>query len=175
MEAKIAALDLDLPYTIGRHWRTIMDQERFEDWERLQIRQAVWRSIPLAIVKLQLVLLECCRRFHYFCPKVSGLPRKPGTLLAESCWRYHFAKLPCQLPGPPSAISSTATGQVWFIVLETQMEKENDTCRVEPQNFLSHLWDVLFEQVWSTKPTMIGLSSTASGYETAGPPNVPSR
>ena len=50
-ESMLAALDLDLLYTISFHGRTILTRDS-KEWDGLQLRQGIWRSIPLGMVQL---------------------------------------------------------------------------------------------------------------------------
>ena len=49
-----AAVDLDLWTLLGRDRSKILKGEDCPDWRRLQLRQAVWRSLPLAMVNFYL-------------------------------------------------------------------------------------------------------------------------
>lgn len=48
--AVAAALDLDTMYVVSTRSRQIVRNLPCPEWDELQLRQVVWRSIPLAIV-----------------------------------------------------------------------------------------------------------------------------
>lgn len=58
-EAGLAACDLDTPYILVTQGRQILADADCPDFAALQLRQAVWRSVPLAIVGFFLA----CRPF----------------------------------------------------------------------------------------------------------------
>lgn len=58
-EAGLAACDLDTPYILVTQGRQILADADCPDFAALQMRQAVWRSVPLAIVGFFLA----CRPF----------------------------------------------------------------------------------------------------------------
>jgi hypothetical protein len=72
-EALLAAVDLDGPYTIFQHRSAILADEPCPDWANLRIRQAVWRSVPLAVVSLHLAAGSALQRAEG-CFKFGGSP-----------------------------------------------------------------------------------------------------
>ena len=56
LEAGLAVVDLDSPYVVGTRWRRILRGETVEEWETLRRRNALWRSLPLACMKVFLVV-----------------------------------------------------------------------------------------------------------------------
>lgn len=64
--AVAAALDLDTMYVVSTRSRQIVRNLPCPEWDELQLRQVVWRSIPLAIVTFflqvhQSVEIPCCQ------------------------------------------------------------------------------------------------------------------
>jgi len=49
-EAVLAAFDLDTPYILLNQGQQILKDEECPDFAKLQMRQAIWRSLPLAVV-----------------------------------------------------------------------------------------------------------------------------
>ena len=77
-EAGLAACDLDTPYILVTQGRQILADADCPDFAALQMRQAVWRSVPLAIVGFFLA----CRPF-------CGGPGVPGRAIAlNDCQQY---------------------------------------------------------------------------------------
>jgi len=56
MEACMAALDLDTPFIVCKHGSQVVRGGDCSEWERLRLRNAVWRSLPLAVVTFVLSL-----------------------------------------------------------------------------------------------------------------------
>jgi len=55
-DACMAALDMDTPYLAVKHGSVVVSGERCPEWEKLRLRNSVWRSLPLALMTLALAL-----------------------------------------------------------------------------------------------------------------------
>ncbi|CAE7907322.1 unnamed protein product, partial [Symbiodinium necroappetens] len=68
VEACMAAVDLDTPYLAWKHGSDVVKGRDCHDWEKLRLRNSIWRSLPLAmmsfILSLRLLMeIPTCQMF----------------------------------------------------------------------------------------------------------------
>ncbi|CAJ1460143.1 unnamed protein product, partial [Effrenium voratum] len=58
LSVAMAAVDLDTPYLAAARCPQLLRGEPASDWERLRIRNAIWRSVPLASISFYIALRD---------------------------------------------------------------------------------------------------------------------
>lgn len=88
--ACVAAFDLDTPYLAWKHSSEVVRGEACPEWERLRLRNSIWRSLPLAgisfVLSLRLLVeIPACQAFAIGSAlTVGSLPRRENdTCLAR--------------------------------------------------------------------------------------------
>ena len=56
LDACMAAIDLDTPFLACKHGAQVVKGEDCPEWEKLRMRNSIWRSLPLAMITLALSL-----------------------------------------------------------------------------------------------------------------------
>ena len=56
LDACMAAFDLDTPFLAWKHGAQVVKGEDCPEWEKLRMRNSIWRSLPLAMITLVLSL-----------------------------------------------------------------------------------------------------------------------
>jgi len=56
LDACMAAFDLDTPFLAYKHGAQVVKGEDCPEWEKLRMRNSIWRSLPLAMITLILAL-----------------------------------------------------------------------------------------------------------------------
>ena len=56
LDACMAAVDLDTPFLACKHGAQVVKGEDCPEWEKLRMRNSIWRSLPLAMITLILSL-----------------------------------------------------------------------------------------------------------------------
>ena len=56
LDACMAAFDLDTPFLARKHGAQVVKGEDCPEWEKLRMRNSIWRSLPLAMITLVLSL-----------------------------------------------------------------------------------------------------------------------
>jgi len=90
VEACMAAVDLDTPYLAWKHGREVVKGQDCHDWEKLRLRNSIWRSLPLAmmsfILSLRLLMeIPTCQMF-------ATMGAGSGVLFPELTNRSHFVR-----------------------------------------------------------------------------------
>lgn len=75
VDACMAAVDLDTPYLACKHGLQVVKGEACPEWEKLRIRNSIWRSLPLAMISFvlsmrSLVEIPSCQAFATLGPAV---------------------------------------------------------------------------------------------------------
>ncbi|CAE7366076.1 unnamed protein product [Symbiodinium sp. CCMP2592] len=100
LEAGLAIVDLDSPYVVGTRWRRILRGETVEEWETLRRRNALWRSLPLACLKVFLVVrifseipgCQICLLPTVFIANLAAHPQKGHAPIPKSRVATDFGK-----------------------------------------------------------------------------------
>lgn len=76
-EAIVAAVDLDTPYLAYKLHQEVLRGDNCLDWEKLRMRNSIWRSLPLAITTFALasrvvVEIPLCQQFATLGPLAVG-------------------------------------------------------------------------------------------------------
>lgn len=70
-DARMAAVDLDTPFLAWKHGSQVAKGEDCPEWEKLRLRNSIWRSLPLAMITFvlslrSLVEIPSCQMFATF-------------------------------------------------------------------------------------------------------------
>jgi len=73
LDACMAAFDLDTPFLACKHGAQVVKGEDCAEWEKLRMRNSIWRSLPLAMITLVLSLrnlfeIPTCQMFALLGP-----------------------------------------------------------------------------------------------------------
>ena len=78
LDACMAAFDLDTPFLACKHGAQVVKGEDCPEWEKLRMRNSIWRSLPLAMITLilslrNLVEIPTCQMFAAVGPLATSL------------------------------------------------------------------------------------------------------
>ena len=78
LDACMAAFDLDTPFLACKHGAQVVKGEDCPEWEKLRMRNSIWRSLPLAMITLALSLrslfeIPTCQVFATVGPLVDSV------------------------------------------------------------------------------------------------------
>ena len=78
LDACMAAFDLDTPFLACKHGAQVVKGEDCPEWEKLRMRNSIWRSLPLAMITLVLQMrnlleIPTCQMFASLGPSTTSV------------------------------------------------------------------------------------------------------
>ena len=78
LDSCMAAFDLDTPFLAWKHGAQVVKGEDCTEWEKLRMRNSIWRSLPLAMITLALLLrnlfeIPTCQAFAMWGPLATSV------------------------------------------------------------------------------------------------------